>query len=341
MAHHRATAELETMGAARRLSLDELDADAAAYDACVAATPWADQFCSSSTWILPAARALMPRRAPWIFQHDEGYLTLMLGTHAAGWSYLEPLEALWGLACPLIGADPEAARETLLELLHERSAGWDVLVLSGVLDEAPLREPLSNALARRYELITTSTTVRHVASLDGGFDGFMSRRSRNFRRSARRERRTAGSAGVEFQEFRAELTMHSDELFERILGVERRSWKGKEGVGIDVGDWSMFYRRMLKRLVESGSQRTVFARREGRDVAYVLGGVFEDTYRGLQISYDTDHAHHGLGNQCQLTQIEALCDEGVRSYDLGMAMPYKSRWAEHTVDSTVLLAMKR
>jgi CelD/BcsL family acetyltransferase involved in cellulose biosynthesis len=70
----------------------------------------------------------------------------------------------------------------------------------------------------------------------------------------------------------------------------------------------------------------------------VLGGIFGDTFRGLQLSYHADHRAFELGNVAQIETIAALCAEGVAQYDLGTEMPYKARWAPPGL-TTVTLAV--
>jgi hypothetical protein len=76
--------------------------------------------------------------------------------------------------------------------------------------------------------------------------------------------------------------------------VEARSWKAREGVGISAGPMRAFYQLMLPRLCARGQQRTLFARLGELDIGYVLGAVFEGEYRGLQFSYDAEHARGGI-----------------------------------------------
>ncbi len=168
----------------------------------------------------------------------------------------------------------------------------------------------------------------------------MSRRSRNFRKALRRARRAAEVAGIEFQSCHAAAPAAADALYERISCVETRSWKGRAGVGINSGNMHAFYRDMVPRLAARGLLRVIFAMHEGRDVAYVLGGVLGHTYRGLQFSYDRDYERNSLGNLCQYEQIVELCQEGVTNYDLGTGMDYKRRWAEKTRDSVTLFVVK-
>jgi CelD/BcsL family acetyltransferase involved in cellulose biosynthesis len=97
---------------------------------------------------------------------------------------------------------------------------------------------------------------------------------------------------------------------------------------------------MLPRLCAKGQQRTVFARAEGRDVGYIFGAVFEGEYRGLQFSYDDDHAELGIGGLLQMHQIIELCAEGVARYDLGTEMDYKRRWAEDVMETEMLVLVR-
>lgn len=317
------------------LTLAEFDAASADFDAAVVATPGIDHFCSSSAWVLPAAQALMPARDPWLFRSEAGFAACM---HNDAFGAVEPLELAWGLACPLVGHDVDALCAGFAgECLFRRGA-WRYLALSGV----PMHGELCRAVVRHFgpsfPVRVGSPTVRHVASLAGGVDGFLSRRSRNLRKGLRQGLRAAAAAGITFESVRVTDVATADALYARILAVERRSWKSQEGHGIAEGPMCEFYRRMIRRLAVAGRQRTIFGRHGERDVSYILGGVLGDRYRGLQFSYDVDYEAYGLGGLGQYQQIVELCGEGVTLYDLGTDMDYKRRWAE-TADETVMLVV--
>src|SRR5688572_1271951 len=146
-----------------------------------------DAFCSSSLWVLPAARGLMPVEDPWIRRGRSGFVALARRDQD-GMTTLQPLEAMWGLACPIVGGDPtELAAELVEELAtsEERS----LLLLCGLVRESPRFYALTRALTRRWGLRVGPATRRWVADLAGGVDGFLSRRSRNFRDAAAKARR--------------------------------------------------------------------------------------------------------------------------------------------------------
>ena len=89
-----------------------------------------------------------------------------------------------------------------------------------------------------------------------------------------------------------------------------------------------------------GEQRTIFARRNGTDIGFILGAVFQAEYRGLQFSYDDTYSHLGIGGLLQYHQVIDLVAEGVGRYDLGTEMDYKRKWAEDIVETEMLVVVR-
>jgi hypothetical protein len=317
----------------------DLAAIADDFDREVAETPAIDRFCSSSAWILAAGAALMPPRSPFTFRGHAGYFAAMRGVHPAGFPYIEPLELAWGLAAPLIGGDPSPLVDEVVALLASRR-DWQLAILAGMTVTGPQRRALDATLPTRWERRRGQPTVRHVASLEGGVDGFLSRRSRDLRKSLRRAERAANVAGVTFEPARVTDPRQAEALYARIQAVEARSWKSHEGVGIHAGPMRAFYGAMLPRLCALGQQRTIFARAGDCDIGYILGAVMGDEYRGLQFSYDDDHAMLGIGSLLQVRQVHELVAEGVARYDLGTEMEYKRRWAEEIMETEMLVLVR-
>ena len=308
------------------------------FDAEVAVTPEIDRFCSTTAWVLAAASALMPARSAYTFRGQHGYLAAMRGVHPAGFPYIEPIELAWGLAGPLVGKDGGAlAAEVIAHLATRRD--WQLAILAGHTADGPQRRAIDEVLPAGWEQRRGTPTMRHVASLAGGVDGFLSRRSRELRKSLRKSLRAATTAGLTFEDVRAGPG-EASALYERIQAVERHSWKAGEGVGISVGPMRAFYDAMLPRLCALGQQRTIFARHDGRDAGYILGAVFAGEYRGLQFSYDDDHGKLGIGGLLQYHQVAELCAAGVGRYDLGTEMDYKRRWAEDTMTTEMLVVVR-
>ncbi len=321
----------------QRLALEEFSEQAESFDRAVLSTPGIDHFCSSSSWILPASAGLMPPREPWIHSADGHYLALMRGESLEGIGYLEAFENMWGLPCPLVGSRPEDLVAGVAQLCAAPTSDWSVMALSGVAPGGALFLNLITEFADHYRLGLGPATSRLIIDLEAGADAFLSRRSKQFRRSLLRSERDAAAAGIEIDDASAQ---EPKSLFKRIQDVERRGWKGLSEVGIGEGGMHDFYELMLPRLHRRNALRVLFAHRGGRDLAYIFGGLMSNSYRGLQFSYDDEYRKFGLGNLLQLEQIRRLCDESVRSYDLGTHMDYKLRWSDRQHETVNLLFMR-
>ena len=316
----------------------DLAACADDFDREVAQTPAIDRFCSSSAWILAATAALMPPRAAFSFRGASGYFAAMRGVHPAGFPYVEPVELAWGLASPLIGRDAVGLVAEVVPLLAGRR-DWQLAIFSGLTVTGPQRRALDTTLPARWERRRGQPTIRHVASLEGGIDGFLARRSRDLRKNLRKSLRAAKDAGMTFESVRASEA-EANALYERVQAIEARSWKSREGVGIHAGPMRAFYGAMLPRLCALGQQRTFFARIGDQDVGYILGAVMVGEYRGLQFSYDAELAQFGVGGLLQYHQVVELCEEGIARYDLGTEMDYKRRWAEDIMETEMLVLVR-
>lgn len=319
------------------LDFEAFEAAAGEYDAAVAAAGLPDPFCARSDWIVPARRAFAgPDAKAWIQRWPEGWAPVMRIDTVLGRTVV-PLEFGWGFAAPLIGPDPAALAARFADAMLARRERWDALFLSGLTRGGEAFTTLVHRLRRRWTLRLGETSIRRVASLDGGLDGWLSRRTPRFRKNLRREARRAGDR------FRFTVDHPTDgavalALYDAILDVEARSWKGEEGVGITSGPMRVFYAEMVPRLARRGALRITRAWEGGEPVGYVLGGLADGVYRGLQISYDDRHREAGLGNLMQAETIRWLAEhETVHAYDLGGDMPYKARWAERTVETVPLL----
>lgn len=320
------------------LTLEEFRETRHDYDRLVDRTPDIDEFCSSSYWILPALDALFPTHDPWVRRGDacDGYVALAKGNHPRIGSYLQPMEASWGLSGPLVGDDLQTLIDEFAGHLERRADQWDMLFLSGVFEDSLQFQHLIRTFQPSYTVGVGPSMARHVASLKGGFEGYMERRSSKFRSNMRRARRKAEEADID-DVYLAPGLDEIEDIFERILAVEHESWKAENNSGIATGPMRKFYGEMVPMLARDGKFRVSFIRKDDQDIAYCFGGLFDSLYRGLQLSYHDDYREYSAGNLAQLAMLEGLCREGIETYDMGQAMDYKSRWADRERESIALI----
>lgn len=335
-----------------QLSLEELDERSTEVEAAVDATPGIDRWCSGPDWIIPVNRGFAPvcDRLLLASPADDGFALFARYEGHDGDPILSGLEPLWGFGAPIVGATDTVDRAVATLATVD---GWRTIVLPGVpppdelrstgADRGAVREPRPDsptmataiALSRLGRVGFAEGITRQVADLGDGYDAWLARRSQRFRRNLRKAAVAAERVGVAFTDVAAE-----PDLFARIMAIEHRSWKGREGSGITSLEMSTMYRLMIDRLAARGRLLAHVATIDGEDVGYILGGLRARRYRGLQISYvdDAPIEHLSIGNLLQDHQLRLLdADHLADAYDLGMDFDYKRRWADRAETSLTIV----
>ena len=316
------------------------------WDRCAAATPGIDRWCSRTPWMLAVHAAFddEPARhlgAPVVGAAEHGCVGFVPRLLEDGTPALLPFDAVWAFASAVVTDAPDAsclaafvADAVSWIVADER---WRLSAWPGLISGSELDSYVIAALAMFGRVHAGPTTDRCVASLDGGLDGWLSRRSRTFRRNLRQADRRGEEVGVRFETLDDQTP---DTILRRLHTIERQSWKGRIGSGIETDDMAVLYATLVHRLSRQHDVRCTIATLEGRDVGFVLGGVLGDTYRGLQLSYVDDVGALSIGRLLQWHELQRLSDAGVSAYDLGMDMLYKRAWAEQIVSTRTLLCIR-
>ena len=310
-----------------RIEADQLEPLARAWDEAVDRSDGADEFCAATVWSFSAASSFPEVEPPVVLTDGRSFAGMRSQLAEDGTRLLVGLDPIWGFATPAVGHPLVAAR--LLDA-RLRLDDHDLAVVAGQREYGYLLHCLVQVTGERARLLKGPAEQRLQADLGGGVPAWWARRSPRFRQRMRQIRDRAEAEGVAVVDCSA---LPPDEAMDRILAIEARSWKGREGTGLAQPDLAEFYRRMAWRLAAADQLRLLVARRAGQDVGYILGGVRARTYRGLQLAYTDDVSALGLGHLLQLHQVEGLQGSGVHTYDMGMDMAYKRRWADR-VDET-------
>ncbi|MDF1823521.1 MAG: GNAT family N-acetyltransferase [Verrucomicrobiales bacterium] len=306
----------------RRLSVEEFTKEKCYFDEAVERSPGLARFCSSSLWQLAALNCLKapgPRGEHFIVE-DEG--DWLLFAEGEGNRIFYPFEAAWMFGSPLVG-DPLRGVDLLKKAALEYLPGRVGFCFGGVPKGGILHDALQSRRGEflRYEEFPATDCM--MIDLGAGFEAWLEGRSRKFRKSIRQLKEDESidiiDAGGE----------DSQSLFDRILAIQKQTYKWEEGTDIFLGnDYRPFYRSLLHGLQSSNDLRLLFARRDGEDLAYIFGGVRGKAYRGFQMGYIESERKSGLGNRLQVANLKARAEEGVTVYDLGMHAEYKERWAD-------------
>jgi CelD/BcsL family acetyltransferase involved in cellulose biosynthesis len=305
--------------------------DATLWEQAADLTVGIDPWCSGPDWVLSVKDGFAPEAEPIVLSTATGFAILARYTSSEGPDIIAGFEPLWGFACPVLGPDPATVAGAVASLLSRRR-DWDQLVLPGFPADAELARVVARPLSVLGEVRGAQGISRQLARI-GDFDQWLSRRSRSSRRNFRVAERKGQEAGLSFHD-----ASNDDYLLDRLLAIESKSWKGQADSGITAPSMSTLYRRLIDRLQTNDRCHCHIARLGGFDVGYILGGVRNEIYRGLQLSYVEDAGQLSVSHLLQLHQIKLLCEKkAARTYDLGMDMPYKTAWADHTATSLTIV----
>ncbi len=317
----------------------DLDRRDSEWNRAVANSVQADPFCCRTEWQLSFHETHYPHRPLHLLQSGNSHLALAEQGEPGSGVRLEPLECHWVFGCPLLG--PRAV-EMLAELVDAFDAQRGLvpeILIGGLLPGGERKQELLRRFGSRYEFYRAESRVERCASLAGGLDGYLSRRSPKHRRNLRQAARRAAARGVEFERLAPQDRAEADAAYARMVAVELASWKGIGACGMAEPPSRAFYECLLRRMAQAGIARVVFARCGERDIGFVFGGLADAIYRGQQFSYAEDWSGASIGNLLQYEQLAWLCEERAVRYDMGPLMEYKLHWTELEVRSEPLLLL--
>ncbi|MCR4667403.1 MAG: GNAT family N-acetyltransferase [Desulfovibrio sp.] len=297
------------------------------------ASELSDPLSSEPDWILAFHETYNPSRPVLALFDSANAIFLCEEILQDGQTVLVSPECSWLYARPLLGPDPIPLFLSLLDHMDERYSRtrFPLILFGGMSPHTAFASEALLHLGHAFRFYLHQEGVQCGASLKGGLDGFLGRRSGNFRSKLRKAWRKAHEASVTYSRFIPEPDQVED-LFSRMLAVEEKSWKGKIESGIKNPHSTLFYKALMTRLAREGRARLMFAEHEGVDIGFIFGGVSNGIYRGQQFSFDASWEAYSIGNTLQYEQIRWLCQEGVLRYDMGPItgprMEYKMHWTE-------------
>lgn len=304
---------------------------------CLAlATEQADPFCCGPVWNIAYQRAINPGRRVFYAHSADSALVLSESLTSGGEPVLVPLEDSWLYGQPLLGDNaPELLSDSMPELLAPYCSSVPLILVSGIIKSSTFAARLFMRYSGDYHFYRHARMAQCSASLRGGVDGWLSRRSANCRAKLKKARKLALATGIEFERHRP-APEEAAPVYARMLAVEEKSWKGIGHCGMTEQPSADFYAEMIKLLAASNDALVIFARLDGEDIGFIFGGLAGDYYRGQQFSYSQEHSRFSPGNLMQFEQIRWLEELDIGRYDMGPAngprMEYKHHWTEQSQD---------
>jgi hypothetical protein len=311
-----------------------------------AGTRQRDPFCCSPAWQLAFHDAFSPNLPLLIKQSNDSMISFSEKARPSGDICLMPVEHSWCFGSNVMGPDGiRLLGDALIDFERHYAPYFPKIMVSAISRRGALYQALRNEFSERFDFRLHRPEIQCAASLSGGFDGFLSRRSANSRRNMKKQTTKALAEGITFERHCPASDAEAGAIYGRMIAIEHSSWKGINRCGMAEKGSKTFYAAMLKRLSASGDARIIIAKHEDEDIGFIFGGMAGKIYRGQQFSFDHKWAHASVGNVMQAEQIKWLCEEVATRYDmgplLGRGMEYKKHWTERRLHIETWVLTKR
>lgn len=216
--------------------------------------------------------------------------------------------------------------DAFIAYLLQSSNMWDYMRLHPIPAESQSLQSI-RSLAGKYGLpisqrpVIFSACINQVSGWKERFATHHGRFRKTLRNQVNRLERTH-SVRVE--------VLHTDPdqtLFERMLMIERASWKGRAGLHLESKKYRNFYRALFKQLSDRGWLRLGMLALDGKDVAYDFAVEFAGKVEILKGSYKNEFRNCSPGNVLMLKELEYYTLSGADQVNLLWGdLPYKLKW---------------
>ncbi|RAU23251.1 GNAT family N-acetyltransferase [Paramagnetospirillum kuznetsovii] len=302
-----------------------------------------DPFCCTTSWQMSFHDAFSPNRRLLIRETSDSVVAFAEKAYFNNYTILTPIESMWFFGNPLLGPNSvDLFQDTLVDIEKFYGKKFPNIMISGVAPKGVLYRELRSRFDGKFNFRKHSSEVQCSSSLNGGVDGFVSRRSANTRRNIKKSIGHASALSLVFERHAPSSVDDARNIYLRMLSVEDRSWKGHGRCGMTEPPADQYYWKMIKRLSFTKSARVILAVHEGKDIGFIFGGMAGTIYRGQQFSYDDSWKSASIGTMLQYEKVKWLCEEGATRYDMGPLighkMGYKASWTErkHNLEVWIL-----
>ena len=175
-----------------------------------------DPFCCAPVWQLSAHRAFAPGRRVLAQHTEDSVLVLAEAFLSSGQPLLTSLEAHWLFGCPLLGPDAIGLLAEALAVMSHGYGHLPALLLGGIVPGSRRARELYACCESLFTIYLAGECIQAGASLEGGLDGFLSRRSANLRSKWRKSFRRAADRGVTFERSCPTDTAGADAVYARM-----------------------------------------------------------------------------------------------------------------------------
>jgi len=162
--------------------------------------------------------------------------------------------------------------------------------------------------------------------------------SRSRRQQYRRKWRKAEEIGPTRLEILTPTETEMDAIFDRLIAVEAKSWKGRAGTALlHDGKQAAFFRSFGRKMAAKGQLRLCFLTIGGQDAAMTFAVVWDNRFWAIKVGYDESFATVSPGEALLVELIRHAAENEYSSFEFcGKDAPWTRVWAENSQEIEAL-----
>ncbi len=220
----------------------------------------------------------------------------------------------------------------ILRYVQEEVPDWEVLcvdLVEGSPSQAAVEELARGGIAKFVKVDNIATPA---IPLPVDPDEYFGALSKNLRHNIRRysEKKLGGLGPVQIRFYESESDV--PEFLDKMLSIERASWKEAAGTSITAHpEQERLYRAFTPRGARNGWLLGTVISINGNPVAYSYGFVYGNVFAQEKSSFSEQYRDYSPGTLVPVVVIRELCRRGIAIFDwMGRADDHKLRW-NHTL----------
>ena len=227
---------------------------------------------------------------------------------------------------PVAEGDAGKLVDRVMRGLTSDVRGWDMLAFDSLPDDSPWVTQFAHAFQQRsLHADRHPTHPSPYLRLPGNHDDLRKSLKKSLRQNLQRKLNMAEREGVVFE--RLTGTAVRAEHFHEAQDVERRSWKGRRGIGIFVDEPHLSLHVGLLDDDAPFDVDLLFLRIGGKAIAFQYGFLLGNRYYAYNTSYDEDFQRLSPGMLAINSLLLELIPKGIEVFDFLVGEDaYKRDW---------------
>ncbi len=219
--------------------------------------------------------------------------------------------------------------QVLFAHLNANAKRWDYMRLHPVPENSYTLKALQQAATSQGFPFSTRLVFASACITAATWEEYTKALSQTFRKGNRNMlNRLARSGAVEF--IHVDGSTDTGDALQKLLSIEKRSWKRGNGIAIDAPQYKNFYKEIFHIAGNHGWLHLWMLKVNETYIAYDLCLVFNGSVEVLKGSYNTSFREYSPGRIIFSKELEYFFQNGIRKINLLWGdLTYKLRWANH------------